>query len=305
MCLVVQSDAADDGDVFRRERAKELLHFVFLACLLRLDERGAIEDFDLQTSTLGKSIDVGLCVAHDGLSEANLAILRRDIADQTIPGRDCRHLDCSRCRKGLDEAVPLNLIADLLASPRGECDPESATASEHASTFLYLEIGIDIWGEADVYTGEVVAPQQPRTEAQGCRAWVVGPGELRGAVLTRQLMEKDAAPDDGQMRLFRKREFIRLMWPMVKPEGLLILVRALRSTCNRGQVQKIVVVDLELWPTCRTYSDIAVLLPVFASAHAERDKDMNWHKRWEKRPLIGVSFERQAKASVVILIGDL
>lgn len=51
-------------------------------------------------------------------------------------------------------------------------------------------------GEADVYTGEVVAPQQPRTEAQGCRAWVVGPGELRGAVLTRQLMEKDAAPDN-------------------------------------------------------------------------------------------------------------
>lgn len=146
MCLVVQSDAADDGDIFRRERTKKLLHFVFLACLLRFDERGTIEDFDLQTSTLGKSVNVGLRVGHNGLSEANLAVLRRDIADQAIPGRDCRHLDCSGCRKGLDEAVPLKLMADLLASPRGECDPESATASEHASTFLYFEIRIDVRG---------------------------------------------------------------------------------------------------------------------------------------------------------------
>lgn len=102
----------------------------------------------------------------------------------------------------------------------------------------------------------------------------MGPGELRGAVLTRQLMERDAALDDG-WRLFRKRQFVLLMWPMVKQEGCQILVRALGSTCNRGQLRKIVVVDLELRPTCRSYSDIAALAPAFASVHAERDKGIN------------------------------
>lgn len=47
VCFVVQSDAANDGDVFRREGAEELLHFVFLACLLRFDKRRTVEYFDL------------------------------------------------------------------------------------------------------------------------------------------------------------------------------------------------------------------------------------------------------------------